>query len=57
MMARMGHDSARAALIYQHSTAERQRAIAAEVNRSARAALGKAEASGTDVAHDGEEDS
>jgi hypothetical protein len=50
MMARMGHDSARAALIYQHSTTERQRAIAAEVNKNARAALGKAKASGTEVA-------
>jgi len=55
MMARMGHDSARAALIYQHSTTERQRAIAAEINKSARAALRKARSSGTEVAHDGEQ--
>ena len=54
MMARMGHDSARAALIYQHSTTERQRAIAAQVDKSARAALGKARSSGTNVARDGE---
>ena len=55
MMARMGHDSARAALIYQHSTTDRQRAIAVEVNKSARAALSKARPSGTDVARDSEE--
>jgi hypothetical protein len=55
MMARMGHGSARAALIYQHSTTERQRAIAAEVNKSARAALGNARSSGTEVARDGDE--
>ena len=39
LMARMGHDSARAALIYLHSSAERQRALANEVGRNARAAL------------------
>jgi integrase len=39
LMARMGHDSARAALIYLHSSAERQRALANEVGRTARAAL------------------
>ena len=27
-MARMGHDSERAALIYQHSSSQRQRALA-----------------------------
>jgi hypothetical protein len=40
-MARMGHDSARAALIYLHSSAGRQRALANEVGRNARAALNK----------------
>jgi hypothetical protein len=56
MMARMGHDSTRAALIYQHSSIERQRAIAAEVDKNARAALRKSPAtrkrSGTEVARD-----
>jgi integrase len=42
LMARMGHDSARAALIYLHSSAERQRTLANEVGRNARAALKKA---------------
>lgn len=32
MMARLEHDSTRAALIYQHSTTERQRAIADQVS-------------------------
>jgi integrase len=41
LMERMGHDSARAALIYLHSSAERQRALANEVGKNARAALGK----------------
>jgi integrase len=39
LMARMGHDSARAALIYLPSSAERQRALGNEVARNARAAL------------------
>ena len=38
-MARMGHDSERAALIYLHSTAERQRALADIVGETARAEL------------------
>jgi integrase len=50
MMARMGHDSTRAALIYQHSTTERQQAIANQVSANARAALGKNKRSGTRVA-------
>jgi integrase len=33
LMARMGHDSERAALVYLHSSAERQRALADEVGR------------------------
>lgn len=32
LMARMGHDSPRAALIYQHATSEADRAIAKAVN-------------------------
>jgi integrase len=43
LMARMGHDSARAALIYLHSSAERQRALANEIGKNAKAALGKPE--------------
>jgi integrase len=34
LMARMGHDSERAALIYLHSTAARQRALAAAVGET-----------------------
>jgi hypothetical protein len=52
-MVRMGHDSERAALIYLHSSAERQRALADEVGRMATAELGKskaAEPSGTPTA-------
>ena len=50
LMARMGQDSERAALIYLHSSAGRQRALADEVGRMAAAALAKAksaEPSGT----------
>jgi len=50
LMARMGQDSERAALIYVHSSAGRQRALADEVGRMAAAALAKAklaEPSGT----------
>jgi hypothetical protein len=50
MMARMGHDSTRAALIYQHSTTERQKAIANRVSKNARTAMGKPKRSGTRVA-------
>jgi integrase len=39
LMERMGHSSPRAALIYQHSTDERQRALAEAVARQAQAAL------------------
>jgi hypothetical protein len=53
-MARMGHDSARAALIYLHSSAERQRDLAGKVGKTAKAALGKSagksKRSGTRVA-------
>jgi integrase len=41
LMARMGHDSERAALIYLHSSAERQRALADVVGATARAELAK----------------
>ena len=47
MMERTGHDSARAALIYLHTSAERQRAIANQVGKNAKAALGKHKRSGT----------
>jgi integrase len=50
LMERMGHDSARAALIYLHSSAERQRVLADEMGKNARAALGKPERSGTRMA-------
>jgi hypothetical protein len=41
LMARMGHDSTRAASIYLHSSAERQRIIADQVGENAKMALGK----------------
>lgn len=41
LMARMGHDSERAALIYLHSTTEHQRALADAVGDAARAELAK----------------
>jgi len=57
LMERMGHSSTRAALVYLHSTTERQRTLADAVGKAARAALRKAaepkvnqEASGTKVA-------
>ena len=43
LMERMGHTSTRAALIYLHSTDERQRKLADAVGRQARAELRKAE--------------
>jgi integrase len=43
LMARMGHDSERAALIYLHSSRERQRALADAVGEAARAELAKPE--------------
>ncbi|MEV0151984.1 MULTISPECIES: tyrosine-type recombinase/integrase [unclassified Nonomuraea] len=39
LMARMGHSSTRAALIYQHSTDERQREVARKLDALARGAL------------------
>jgi integrase len=54
LMARMGHDSARAALIYLHSSTERQRDLADKVGKNAQAALrrnaAKSRRSGTRVA-------
>jgi len=47
LMERMGHDSTRAASIYLHSSRERQQAIADQVSRNARKALGKSKRSGT----------
>lgn len=52
LMERMGHDSTRAELIYLHSSAQRQRAIADQVGRNAKAALGKSRRSGTQRARD-----
>jgi integrase len=54
LMERMGHDSTRAALIYLHSSADRQRAIADQVGKNAKAALGKSRRSGTQRARDQE---
>jgi hypothetical protein len=42
LMARMGHSSARAALIYQHATLERDEAIAAGMGKLLRQARRKA---------------
>ncbi|UQI43216.1 site-specific integrase [Streptomyces sp. HU2014] len=54
LMTRMGHSTARAALIYQHMTSDRDRVIADKMGKAARKALGKRKAppspSGTDVA-------
>jgi integrase len=41
LMARMGHDSEHATLVYLHSSAERQRALADEVGKAATAELAK----------------
>ena len=47
LMDRMGHDSTRAAMIYLHSSVERQGAIADQIGKNAKAALGKTKRSGT----------
>ena len=53
LMDRMGHSSTRAALIYQHSSDERQRVLADAVGDAARAVLLKTTAaSGTHVARE-----
>jgi integrase len=44
LMERMGHSSTKAALVYLHSTSQRQQAIADAVSKQARAALRKAKA-------------
>jgi integrase len=44
LMARMGHDSERAAMIYLHSSRERQRALADAVGEAARGELAKSKA-------------
>ena len=44
LMVRMGQDSERAALIYLHSSAKRQRALADEVGRMAAASLAESKA-------------
>jgi integrase len=41
LMERMGHSSTRAALVYLHSTSDRQRSIADAVGNAAKAALSK----------------
>jgi hypothetical protein len=46
LMERMGHSSARAALIYQHATQERDEAIAAGMGKLLRRARRKAGADG-----------
>jgi len=60
LMARMGHDSSRAALIYLHSSAKRQRDLANKVSKNAKAALSKTakpKRSGTRVARNQRNDS
>ena len=58
LMERMGHDSTRAALIYLHSSAKRQRAIADQIGKNATTALDpKRRQSGTYVARGRMEDS
>ena len=46
LMERMGHSSARAALIYQHATQERDEAIAAGMGKLLRQARRKAQGAG-----------
>jgi integrase len=55
LMERMGHASSRAALIYLHSTDDRQRALAEAVSERARRDLA-AESCGTYVAREGQAD-
>jgi integrase len=69
LMDRMGHSTARAAIVYLHSTDPRQRALADEVDKAVRAELRKARKkarpkkaakstrSGTDMARGGEQTS
>jgi hypothetical protein len=55
LMERMGHASSRAALIYLHSTDDRQRTLAEAVEQRARQELAR-EDRGTRVARDGHTD-
>jgi len=55
LMERMGHASSRAALIYLHSTDDRQRSLAEAISERARRDL-SAGSRGTYVAHDGQAD-
>ncbi len=56
LMERMGHSSSRAALIYQHSSTERERPLADPLGALVAAKLksdrNDSQQSGTDVAHD-----
>src|SRR5579862_2558709 len=58
LMERMGHSSSRAALIYLHSTSDRQRQLAETVAVRVQSELGKPDSHGTNhvarVWHDGE---
>jgi integrase len=49
LMERMGHSSTKAALVYLHSTSERQHAIADAVSKQAKAALRRAKADKADA--------
>jgi integrase len=50
LMERMGHSTSRAALVYLHSTDDRQRTLANAVAARTRSELGAAEVRGTCVA-------
>ncbi len=59
LMHRMGHSSMRAALVYQHATSERDREIAAAMNRWITRAPGKADRAGNQrgsADHQGDDD-
>ena len=54
-MARIGHSSTRAAMIYQHATRDRDRAIAVALDTLIEESRNKIDnASGTDLAHGAE---
>jgi hypothetical protein len=53
LMERMGHSSTKAALVYLHSTSERQHAIANAVGKQAKAALRKTKADKADTRRPG----
>lgn len=55
LMERMGHSSTKAALVYLHSTSERQHAIADAVGKQAKAALRKAKADKADTDAQGDD--